>query len=112
MNNFEINFDLKTQCKQTVIHICIKDGFIMSTPNTHLGAKKISELLEKCKSIYFIGIGGLNMSSLAHISHNRGFRVGGSDRAVSALTERLATRGIEIYHEHRAENIEGYDAVV
>ncbi|MBE6530552.1 MAG: UDP-N-acetylmuramate--L-alanine ligase [Ruminococcaceae bacterium] len=84
----------------------------MSTPNTHFGAKRISELLENCKSIYFIGIGGINMSSLAHISQNRGFRVGGSDRVSSALTERLAARGIEIYHEHRAENVWGYDAVV
>jgi hypothetical protein len=44
----------------------------MATPNTHFGAENIALMLKDCKSIYFIGIGGINMSSLAHISHLRG----------------------------------------
>ena len=84
----------------------------MSTPNTHLGASKIDEILKNCKSIYFIGIGGINMSSLAHISLNRGFSVGGSDRSPSELTEKLERCGIKINYSHNAENIHGYDAVV
>ena len=84
----------------------------MATENTHFGAERIGELLDKCNSIFFIGIGGINMSSLAHISKKRGYRVGGSDRAGSALTERLEGEGIEIFYSHNAENISGYDAVV
>ncbi len=84
----------------------------MSTPNTHFGAKAISELLKNCKSIYFIGIGGINMSSLAHISAKRGFSVGGSDRVASALTAKLENCGIKINYCHAAENIRGYDAAV
>lgn len=84
----------------------------MATPNTHYGAENIGLMLEGCKSIYFIGIGGINMSSLAHISRLRGYRVGGSDREQTTLTERLKAEGIEIFYSHTAENMESYDAVV
>ena len=84
----------------------------MATPNTHYGAENIALMLEGCKSIYFIGIGGINMSSLAHISRLRGYRVGGSDREQTNLTERLKAEGIEIFYEHLSENMESYDAVV
>ena len=84
----------------------------MATPNTHYGAENIHLMLKECKSIYFIGIGGINMSSLAHISRLRGYRVGGSDREKTTLTERLKAEGIEIYYEHNSDNMESYDAVV
>lgn len=84
----------------------------MAIENTHLGAECIGASLENCKAIYFIGIGGINMSSLAHISKKRGYKVGGSDRARSALTERLSREGIEIFYEHNEKNLDGYDAVV
>ena len=84
----------------------------MATPNTHFGVENIHLMLQSCKSIYFIGIGGINMSSLAHISRLRGYRVGGSDREKTTLTERLKAEGIEIYYGHAAENMESYDAVV
>ena len=84
----------------------------MSTPNTHFGAKAIGEMLKNCKSIYFIGIGGINMSSLAHICAKRGLVVGGSDRVASALTAKLEGCGIKINYSHKAENIKDYDAAV
>ena len=84
----------------------------MATPNTHYGVENIKLMLENCKSIFFIGIGGINMSSLAHISHLQGYRVGGSDREKTALTERLREGGIEIYYSHDASNMEDFDAVV
>ena len=52
------------------------------------------------------------MSSLAHISHLRGYRVGGSDRTKTALTEKLASKGIEVFYEHESKNVDDYDAVV
>ncbi len=84
----------------------------MATENTHFGAEAIASMLKKVNSVYFIGIGGINMSSLAHITHLRGFRTGGSDRCRTALTDKLTAAGIEINYEHNAKNIEGYDAVV
>ena len=84
----------------------------MATTNTHFGARAIGEMLRDVKSIYFIGIGGINMSSLAHITHLRGYNVGGSDRTRTALTDRLASAGIDIKYEHAKENIQGFDAVV
>lgn len=84
----------------------------MSVTNTHYGAKAIANMLKSCKSVFFVGIGGINMSSLAHLSHIGGFRVGGSDRVRSALTERLEGEGIEIFYSHGEDNLDGYDALV
>ena len=84
----------------------------MSVYNTHFGANRIKEMLKECKSIFFCGIGGINVSSLAHISYVGGMRVGGSDRTPSALTKRLEEEGIEVFYSHRAENVENYDAFV
>ena len=84
----------------------------MSVSNTHFGAKRIEEMLKECKSVFFCGIGGINMSSLAHVTLVGGMRVGGSDRTPSALTQRLENEGAEIVYSHRAENVDGYDAFV
>ncbi len=84
----------------------------MALENTHYGTAAIKKMLSDCESVYFLGIGGINMSSLAHITHARGFRVGGSDRKLSALTSRLASEGIEIFEGHDAKNIADYDALV
>ena len=84
----------------------------MSVFNTGLGAKVIGERLSSCKSVFFCGIGGINVSSLAHISLVNGMRVGGSDRTHSALTERLEKEGARIFYSHDAKNVEGYDAFV
>lgn len=84
----------------------------MSTANTHFGAERIGEMLSSCNSIFFIGIGGVNMSSLAYISHLRGYRVGGSDRTRTAVTEKLEKEGLAVFYCHDAANMETYDAVV
>ena len=84
----------------------------MSISNTHFGAERIGQMLSGAKSIYFIGIGGINMSSLAHIAQKRGFRVAGSDRTETELTARLAKRGITVNYSHAAEQVSDFDAVV
>lgn len=84
----------------------------MSTENTHFGAKKIQNMLEKCRSVFFIGVGGVNMSSLALITKTRGFSVGGSDRTRTEVTERLSREGIEVFYSHEALHVDTYDAVV
>ncbi|MBO5938225.1 MAG: UDP-N-acetylmuramate--L-alanine ligase [Clostridia bacterium] len=84
----------------------------MATPNTHFGAERIGEMLSGAGSVFFIGIGGINMSSLALLTHRRGFAVGGSDRTKTALTERLEREGLSVFYGHQKENVDGYDAVV
>ena len=86
----------------------------MSTPNTHFGAKRIDEFLDKSRvgKIFFCGIGGINVSSLAHITMQAGYLVSGSDRQKSTLTEALESEGAEIFYEHKAENVEGCGAFV
>ena len=84
----------------------------MSVGNTHIGARQIGDLLATAKRIFFIGVGGVSMSSLAHITKMRGFEVAGSDRKRSRLTERLEAGGITVFEGHAAENVEGFDAVV
>ena len=73
---------------------------------------EIHMLLEHAHTLYFIGIGGVSMSSLAAIAQERGYLVRGSDRTQSSVTEHLTERGIPVYPSHLAEQVEGADAVV
>ncbi len=84
----------------------------MSLPNTHYGAKEIASILDGKKNLFFAGIGGISMNSLAHISHLRGFHVSGYDRTPSALTESLAAMGITVYYEADARHVSNCDALV
>ena len=64
-------------------------------------------------SIYFVGIGGISMSGLAEILADAGFKVSGSDRTKSALTEGLIQKGITVFYGQRSENItDDIDCVV
>ena len=84
----------------------------MSVENTHYGAATIASALEKCKSIFFIGIGGISMSALAELSIHAGFRVGGSDNTQTATIEALKAGGAEVFFGHDAAHVKDYDAVV
>lgn len=84
----------------------------MSVENTHYGAKIISASLAFCKSIFFIGIGGISMSALAELSLRSGMNVGGSDRTHTDLTRALAEKGAQIFIGHDASHIADYDAVI
>ncbi|MBT1182103.1 UDP-N-acetylmuramate--L-alanine ligase [Bifidobacterium sp. CP2] len=61
---------------------------------------------------HFIGIGGAGMSVLAEMLHQRGVKVGGSDRAHSAKTDRLEALGIPVAYGQQAENVADADTVV
>ncbi len=62
--------------------------------------------------IHFIGIGGISMSGLAHVALARGYKVTGSDRARSDITQRLENEGAVIYEGHDGKNIGNADLVV
>ena len=64
------------------------------------------------KHIHFVGIGGSGMSGIAEVLLTLGYRVSGSDTASNATTRRLAQLTATISHGHRAQNINGADAVV
>lgn len=56
--------------------------------------------LDKIDNIFFIGIGGMGMSSLAEYFINENKYVGGYDRDISENTDRLQKLGIEIlFHD-------------
>ncbi|MCR5404191.1 MAG: UDP-N-acetylmuramate--L-alanine ligase [Butyrivibrio sp.] len=56
--------------------------------------------------VYFIGIGGISMSGLAHILIDAGFKVSGSDSKESAMTRKLEELGIKVFYGQKTENIE------
>lgn len=66
----------------------------------------------KTKHIHMVGIGGIGMSGMAEILIHRGYKVTGSDGALSDTTRRLEELGATIFEGHTAENIEGADVVV
>lgn len=68
--------------------------------------------LEPGAHIHFIGIGGISMSGLAQILLQKGFKVTGSDRCKSHITDNLEKNGAVIYEGHDAKNIHGADLIV
>ncbi len=79
---------------------------------TSYSISQLEEIFASKKSVYFIGIGGISMSSLAHIAADLGMRVGGYDRTATDLTRKLERDGITVYYELDASHIEPYDVIV
>ena len=61
--------------------------------------------LSKDKHIYMIGIGGISMSGIADILVSMGYKVSGSDRVESIVTEKLSKQGIKVYVPQDSKNI-------
>ena len=57
------------------------------------------------KKVYFIGIGGAGMSSLAILAKDLGFSVFGSDIKDSDTVKKLKKRGIKVFIGHSQKNI-------
>ncbi|WP_027632549.1 UDP-N-acetylmuramate--L-alanine ligase [Clostridium hydrogeniformans] len=69
-------------------------------------------LKDKNKKIHFIGIGGVSMSGLAAVLLNNGYKVSGSDRNSSNITNLLEEKGCEIYIGHDKNNLRDVSLVV
>ncbi len=68
--------------------------------------------MRRIRRIHMIGIGGSGMSGIAEVLVNLGYEVAGSDLRESAVTARLAQKGVEIFIGHAKENIGSADVVV
>ncbi len=66
----------------------------------------------KTRQVHFVGIGGSGMCGIAEILLSEGFRVSGSDLAMSANTERLEDLGADVTIGHAARNLGDADVVV
>ncbi|MBQ8880527.1 MAG: UDP-N-acetylmuramate--L-alanine ligase [Clostridia bacterium] len=64
------------------------------------------------RTVYFIGIGGSSMYTLAVLSMRMGFRVLGSDRSANYRTRSLMDMGITVYIGHDPSHIDGADLVI
>ncbi|MBR6807019.1 MAG: UDP-N-acetylmuramate--L-alanine ligase [Clostridia bacterium] len=85
----------------------------MSLENTHFGFEKIRELLGNTpKKIFFSGVGGISMNSLAKVCVSRGHTVSGYDRTRSPITISLEELGVEMHYESSVEIVHGYDVFV
>lgn len=84
----------------------------MALPNTHFGPKYIASLFNGKKKVFFDGIGGISMCSLAQITKRRGHAVSGYDRTPSRLTRRLEEDGITVSYDAAAENVGDADILV
>ncbi len=84
----------------------------MKKERKHYSPDEIREILKREKNVYFIGIGGVSMSSLAIISKQNGLKVGGSDRTLSDTTDKLCALGIEVQEGHEVRNIKDFSVVV
>jgi UDP-N-acetylmuramate--alanine ligase len=51
------------------------------------------------RSVYFLGIGGIGMSSLARYFHRCGVEVSGYDKSPTALTHQLIVEGIPVHFD-------------
>ena len=63
-------------------------------------------------NIHFVGIGGSGMSGIAEVLYNLGYKVTGSDKTESGITNRLSNLGIEIHYNHSASNLKKAEMVV
>lgn len=85
----------------------------MSLANTHFGYKEIQKIIgDTPKKIFFSGVGGISMNSLAKVCVARGHKVAGYDRTPSKITKSLEALGVDMFYESTPDIVKGYDAFV
>ena len=66
----------------------------------------------RIEKVHFIGIGGVGMSGIAHVAHDQGIQVSGSDLKESRYTKQLREIGVDVHIGHDPANIPEGDPVV
>ena len=84
----------------------------MSLVNTFLGNAGVGALLQERSRLWFIGIGGIHMRSLALFCRERGFFVAGSDTGAHEGVRRLREQGVPVYVGHHPARVAEHDAVI
>ncbi len=59
----------------------------------------MNDEIEKIKTVYFIGIGGIGMSAIARFFHSKGIKVSGYDRTETTLSRELEAEGIAVHYD-------------
>src|SRR5215470_14256329 len=62
--------------------------------------------------IHFIGIGGSGLSAIARLLLESGYKVSGSDRALTPFAEEIRKAGASVFIGHHPRNIAGADTIV
>lgn len=60
---------------------------------------------KRINKVHFIGIGGVGMSGIAHVAHDQGMVVSGSDMKESRYTKQLREAGVQVFIGHDASNV-------
>ena len=61
--------------------------------------------MDKGGTYYFIGIGGIGMSSIAKYLISKDFKVGGYDLTKTSITENLEKSGAQVNYNDELKNI-------
>jgi UDP-N-acetylmuramate--alanine ligase len=64
------------------------------------------------RAVHLVGIGGAGLSAIAHVLHDRGEKVTGSDQALSLYAQALQQAGVTVYVGHAEEQVMGADLVI
>lgn len=67
----------------------------------------MTNMLDKIKNVYFLGIGGIGMSALARYFNANGYYVAGYDKNESELVMELQQEGIQIHTDDNPDFIAG-----
>ena len=62
--------------------------------------------------VHFIGIGGSGLSAIARLLLESGYKVSGSDRALTPFADEVRKAGAHVYVGHHPRNITGADWIV
>jgi UDP-N-acetylmuramate--alanine ligase len=69
-------------------------------------------MYKKVNTIHLVGIGGIGMSSLAHLLLKAQYQVSGSDLASNENIKNLEALGVKCFLEHKEENIQKAELLV
>ena len=83
----------------------------MSIPNTDLSIYELDKIFKKSNKIFFIGIGGISMSSLAEYCVKCGKEVYGYDRTRGKICERLE-KICHMQYYSTPDSVAGMDLIV
>ena len=71
----------------------------------------LSEFKPHNTKIFFVGISGIGMSSLAILSKKHGYTVMGSCDKANKISSILESHGINVIYGHKGEHIDGFDVI-